>query len=249
MRNLLKETNASFGRFVDSWEKDLNAVSTELAKDTDRFLESYRRIVSLQAWKSSVLETTICDDSLAFFIEAQNDALTSHVLGRLGAWRTALKSLRSCIENVLFCLYYMEHPVELVLWHSHKHRLQFSELIAYFRKHPKVDEYPDQVTGLAELEKEYSILSAAVHASGRSFRMSSSGDLPQLWNSDSKSKGAWSTRERRTLAAINLLLLTVFRDYVNGAKLSNLRKAVSLAVPLSIHGRIRSKLNIRLMHK
>ena len=62
-----------------------------------------------------VLEPRMTADSLAFFLEAQNDALVSHVFGNLGSWRSALKALRSCIENVAFCLYYKDHPVELHL--------------------------------------------------------------------------------------------------------------------------------------
>src|SRR5580700_8104765 len=115
MSLMLKETEANFGAFDISWQKDMAVVSAELAKDQALYLASYRRLVSLQAWRAHV-ETRISEGSLAFFLEAQNDALTSHVFGRLGSWRSALKALRGCIDNVLFCVYYKDHPVELELW-------------------------------------------------------------------------------------------------------------------------------------
>ena len=115
MSLLLKETETNFKNFDTAWRADMARVATELAKKDTIFLTSYRRIVSLQAWRT-FLELRISADSLAFFLEAQNDALTSHVFASLGSWRSALKALRSCIENVAFCLYYKDHPVEFRLW-------------------------------------------------------------------------------------------------------------------------------------
>ena len=118
---------------VRPWRK-MTASSTELAKDNSIYLNSYR-IASLQAWRTH-LESRITEGSLAFFLEAQNDALTSHVFASLGSWRSALKALRSCIDNVLFCVYYKDHSVELDLWHSGKHKPSFNELFNYMENHP-----------------------------------------------------------------------------------------------------------------
>lgn len=245
MRTLLAETESNFRAYTTRWQAGLSEVSAKLDANGHNYLASYRRIISLQAWRI-YLEPAISADSLAFFAEAQNDALSSHVFGRLGSWRVALKCLRSCAENVLFCLYYKDHPIELELWASHKHRLSFADTITYFRKHPLTSSMPDAVTGLATLQKEYTILSAAVHASASKFRMTVDGQMPMLWNSNKSSLGAWSTREGHVLVAINLLLLSLFRDDLKGAKLPNLRKAISLVLGQDRHRGIRSDLGVRL---
>ncbi len=245
MRTLLAETESNFRAYTSRWQAGLSEVSAKLDANGHKYLASYRRIISLQAWRIH-LEPAISPDSLAFFAEAQNDALTSHVFGRLGSWRAALKCLRSCAENVLFCLYYKDHPIELELWHAHKHRLSFAETITYFRKHPLTSKIPDAVTGLPTLQKEYTTLSAAVHASANRFRMTAEGQMPTLWNSNKSLLGAWSTREGHTLVAINLLLLSLFRDDLKGARLPNLRKAISLVLRQDRYRDIRSHLGVRL---
>jgi hypothetical protein len=249
VNTLQNETEVHFASFTRQWEADLKAVSCALALHKRKFLVSYRRIVSLQAWRTTLLDMRLSTDSLAFFLEAQNDALTSHVLARLGSWRTALKALRGCIENVLACLYYMDHPVELSLWQKHRHRLGFGEYIAYFRAHPAVERLPENVTGLAELTKEFATLSAAVHGSASSFRMTADGRIPRLWTEHAAQLGAWLTRESRSLLAVNLILLTMFRGELEGAKLSNLRKAISLGVPEQRHRDIRQHLGVRLFRQ
>lgn len=246
MNSLLRETTENFARFTPKWESELESVSTSLAARQNEFLTSYQRLTSLQAWRGSLLNNRLSAESIEFFLEAQNDGLTSHVLARLGSWRTALKALRSCIENVLACLYYMDHPVELHLWKNHRHRLGLSEYVTYFRGHPAVEELPENVTGVSELAKEIAILSSAVHASASSFRMTDDGTLPHFWTSEAAQLGKWCTRESRSLLAVNLILLTVFRDELEGGKLPNLRKAVSLAIPQSRHADIKQHLGVRL---
>lgn len=102
MSLLLKETEANFDAFDSDWRRHMAEVSAELAKQQPRFLESYRRMVSLQAWRA-FLETRVSEASLSFFLEAQNDALTSHVFANLGSWRSSSegpeKLYREC--NVL----------------------------------------------------------------------------------------------------------------------------------------------------
>ena len=73
-----------------------------------------------------------------------------------------MKCLRSCIENILFCEYYKDHPVELRLWLKGRHRLGFREIMSYFQRHPDVEGTIDDLSGLERLQTEYSILSRAV---------------------------------------------------------------------------------------
>ncbi|HEU0054632.1 MAG TPA: hypothetical protein VFQ39_15705 [Longimicrobium sp.] len=245
MDALKREVDANFVRFTDSWTTELSSVIKEIDTDNGKFVESYRRLVSLQAWKSELLERALGSGALSFFTEAQNDGLSSHVLARVGAWRSALKSLRSCIENTMAAMYYKDHPIELRLWEQGKHKVGFTELSGYFEKHPDVSGTDRTVTGLDILEKEYGTLSRAVHGSATSFRMTS-GDKTLLWSPDRAKLGAWSTRESQVIRGVNLLCLSLFKDEVSGVRHSNLRKAISLAIPLSLHTRIRTSLGIAL---
>lgn len=116
--SLREEIEANYRRFESDWKQSLSnsiAITGELELDPT-FLESYYRLTTLQAWRAGLLEALLPKESYYFYLEAQNDALVSHIQARSGSWRSALKSLRSVIENVLFALYYMDHPVELSLW-------------------------------------------------------------------------------------------------------------------------------------
>ena len=73
----------------------------------------------------------------------------------MGSWRAALQSLRSTIDNVLFCLFYKDHPVELRLWGQGKDKRSFSELFGYLKKHPEMNGLPQSVVGVFDLEREY----------------------------------------------------------------------------------------------
>jgi len=231
MSLLLKETEANFKAFDKGWRADMAAVSAELAKSSTVYLTSYRRLISLQAWRS-FLETRISEGSLAFFLEAQNDALTSHVFANLGSWRSALKALRGCIDNVLYCLYYKDHPVELRLWHEGKHKLTFAEHFAYLDDHPDRIQV-QEVDAMPVLRTEYATLSKAVHASAKSFRMTENIKETLLWSDANDSRGKWQTREQAVISHINLCLLAHFRRELEGAAAPALRDAIGLAVPAS----------------
>jgi hypothetical protein len=242
MSLLLKETEANFKTFDGDWRNDMTQVAAELAKDNTLYLASYRRLTSLQAWRV-FLETRISEGSLAFFLEAQNDALTSHVFGSLGSWRAALKALRSCIDNMLFCVYYKDHPVELELWHTGRHKPTFSELFTY------LDNHPARVTtacidAMPILRNEYSTLSQAVHASAKSFRMTNDIKETQLWSSVSERKGKWQTREKLVIANLNLLLLALFRGDLSGASASGLRESIGLALPTTMLSELKTHMNV-----
>jgi hypothetical protein len=242
MNLLLKETEANFKSFDKDWRADMASVSAELAKGGAVYLASYRRIVSLQAWRT-LLETRISDGSLAFFLEAQNDALTSHVFANLGSWRSALKALRGCIDNVLYCLYYKDHPVELRLWHEGKHRLAFSEHLTYLDNHPDRIQVP-QIDAMPGLRAEYATLSKAVHASAKSFRMTKDINETLLWSDAKEQQGMWRTREHVVLLNINLCLLALFRRELEGAASPALRGAIGLAVPESTFADIKTHMNV-----
>jgi hypothetical protein len=245
LKNLQREVEANFEKFSSSWKAEMLKAYDELEKSNDNYKESYKRLTTLQAWRG-FLDSQISLDSLAFFLEAQNDALVSHVFARLGSWRSALKSLRSCLENAMYCLYYMDHPVELELWHRGKHRLAFASLYDYFEHHPKLINVAASVTGIQILKAEFSTLSRAVHASAKRFRMTVDSAGTLLWSTQTANLGAWATREAAVVSGLNLLLLTLFRDKLQGSSVQNLRKAVSLAISTSKHPSIKTELKITL---
>jgi hypothetical protein len=235
MSLLLNETEANFKRFDNDWRADLTAVSVELAKDSAIYLTSYRRIASLQAWRS-FLETRISDASLAFF-------LTSHVFANLGSWRSALKALRGSIDNVLFCLYYKDHPIELRLWHEGEHKLAFAEHFTYLENHPDRIIVP-QIDAMPTLREEYATLSKAVHASSKCFRMTNDIKETQLWSDAVEQRGKWQTREQVVITHINYCLLALFRRELEGAAAPALRDAIGLVVPSSRFADIKNHMKV-----
>jgi hypothetical protein len=244
MSLLLKETEANFDAFDADWRKHMADVSAELAKQRPKYLESYRRIVSLQAWRS-FLEGRVSDASLSFFLEAQNDALTSHVFADLGSWRSALKALRSCIENVMFSLYYKDHPIEFTLWEAGHHKPPISDFVSYLERHPQRIKEPD-VDPIPHIQAEYATLSKAVHASAKNFRMTKDIKTTLLWSSALPSFGQWQDREAAVLLNLNLLLLVHFRTALSGAAGTALREAVSLAIAPNKYPSVKTHLGIVL---
>jgi hypothetical protein len=242
------ELEANFQKFTQNWKRDLPRVMAGLDTHGASFLESYSRLASLNAWRANILEDQISTGSLEFFTEALNDALVSHVYARLGSWRSSLMSLRSCIENTCYCLFYKDHPIELRLWETGAHRPGFSEIHSYFRQHPDVKDLSDSpVTGLTVIKKEYGTLSRAVHASARNFRMAPDASTTLLWKDNAVSLAQWIRREQQSLAGLNLLLATLFRTELLGAQQQSLRKALSLVIPPSLHSRVRSELKVRVL--
>jgi hypothetical protein len=241
------EIEAHFDAFTTSWKSELPESIASLDSYRDTFLRSYSRIISMNAWRSNFLENNISKGSLEFFGEALNDALISHVFARFGSWRSALKSLRSCIENTCYCLYYKDHPIELQLWELGKHRLGFSEVHNYLEQHPNLAPLRNaSVTGLATIKDEYGTLSRAVHASARSFRMSPNVHKVAFWRPNEQSLGQWHSREKCTLSGLNLLLTAMFRESLSAAQQRSLRTALALVIPTSFHNKIKSKLNVTI---
>ena len=182
---------------------------------------------------------------MSFFLEAQNDGLVSHVFARIGAWRSALKSLRSCLENVAFCLYFKDHAVELALWKLGKYKPGFASTVEYLKRHPALIGINQSISGIDMFEREYATLSRAVHGAV-SFQMTAEKGSTSLWTSEVKSLGKWRTREGLVLQSVNLLLATMFREHLQGAQRPNLRNAISFAVSPAKIPDIKSTLGIAL---
>lgn len=240
------EIKENFNSFKIKWKTELDNVHRLLGSSETLFLNSYIRLASINAWRELLIKNEVSDEAYRFFCEAQNDGVSSHVLAGLGSWRASLKCLRSCIENVLLCEYYKDHPIELRLWLMGKHRLGFSDTINYFQKHPDIEGATNYLTGLGRLQKEYSILSRAVHGSDFNFRMTAAGGTTNLWSSDNRKLNSWSTRAE-TLIGINLILLTLHSKALRGASLLGLRQSIGLAINSStLKSKIKENLGVNL---
>lgn len=246
MEQFKLEVSANFERSFVATRQSVESTLQQLDGQKEKYSDSYIRLVSLQAWRSELFCNLLGVEAEGFFQEAHNDALMSHALARQGAWRVALMSLRSLIENTVFGLYYYEHPVELQQWLSGDHKLGFSETVAYLLRHPKLKVLDGSITGIETLKSEYATLSKAVHGSAKIFRMSREGVVTGLNLNSLVDLGAWCTREKSTIAALNLLLLCFFSDHVKGAALPNLRKSISLAIPVAKHAAIKAALQVAL---
>lgn len=246
MHRLKKEVEDNFIKFDPTWKKRVFEVIKSLDDEDQIFRKSYFRLISLQAWRSELLEVLLPSDALEFYLESQNDAVLSHVFAHTGYWRSALQSLRSCLENVLQCLYYKDHPIEIQLWHLHKHRMQFSELIKYLSTHPQILDIPKNINPIDNLKNEYQTLSLAVHASAKTFRMTSDPDQIVICSNDKASLGSWSTREKFVLSSLNNLLLILFHEHLEGTQRPNLRKAISFTISPRNHSDILEYLKVRL---
>ena len=240
------EVEANFELYFSKLPNDVSSAIDSLNSEKSKYFESYKRLISLQAWNSSIMGNDAQPAALCFYSEAQNDALASHSLARQGAWRVALMSLRSSIENLLFCLYYIDHPVELRLWDEGKHKLGFTEIINYLSKHPSFSSVDENFSGLATLKGEYGLLSKAVHASAKSFRMTKDGTIEGLNTVSISDLGAWQTRERETIKGLNMVLIVYFQSKIAGAAHPNLRQAISYAVPTTMFPQIQSEFGVSL---
>lgn len=241
------EIKANFEAFEIQWPNELTTAMTALAETKKHFFSSYLRISSIQAWRISVIAEVADEDSAAFFFEAQNDLLISHCLARCGSFRQALKSIRSGIENILFALYYKDHPIELAKWGLGQHKIGFTELTKYFEGHPKIQGKNLEDTGLDILKNEYSTLSRAVHGSAKTFRMTRNLMDIRLWSADASGVGQWAAREKTVINALNFLLLHIFQENLSGAKNRGLRENLGLVIPTGKHASIKTKLKVSIV--
>lgn len=245
MSDLSDEIDINAQAFLAKWQADVTANTGALATDA-KFLDSYRRTTALQALRTTVIEPHCSSEVSAFFVEAQNDALTSHVLASFGAWRSALKALRSCIEDVFGALYFKDHPVELDLWSRGKFRLGFSSSVKYFENHPALCDLKSDLAGLALLQDEYATLSKAVHGSAKSFRMTDDVSGILLWNSEGAKLGAWSTRHKKVIEGLCLLTSCMFAERLAGTANPQTRAVLAFAIGSSRRAQLKSQLHIHI---
>ena len=246
MQLLLSEVDNNAQIFSERFPKEITR-SCELGlENVEGFRASYRRVVSLQAWRTGFFEPT---SASSLFLEAQNDALLSLVLAHMAMWRPALQSLRSCIENVLNTCYYVDHPIEFQLWEIGNHRNDFSQLATYFSKHPNVVKYehssqrrPDM---MAHIRSEYADLSKAVHASAKSFHMTKGGEI-RITNTSKPDYNQWDKRHSETLLWLNFLLIVLNENILTGAQNAAIRQSISLAIPDRYHNAISEHLGVHL---
>jgi hypothetical protein len=242
-----EELKHNFDSFTAKWKNELSTIQASLDASAQEFFNSYKRLTSINSWRELLIKNEVSEEPYRFFCEAQNDGVSSHVFARLGSWRAALKCLRSCIENVVLCEYYKDHPIELRLWAKGKHRLGFTEAISYLQKHPDIEGMAHELTGLGRMQKEYSILSRAVHGSAHNFRMTVPGGNTNLWSSESAKLGVWKTREIHTITAINLLLLALHSQSLQGTRLPGLRQSIAVTITsASLRSKIRTRFSVNL---
>ncbi len=67
-----------------------------------------------------------------------------------------------------------------------------------------------------------------------------------LWKADSRSLSQWHSRERETLASLNLLLTTIFRSELEGARLPGLRTSLAFVVSPSLYSRVKRELGVTI---
>lgn len=246
LEELRAEISANFDRFDQNWPTDFDKARLGLQQQKQKFLESYSRIASIQAWRTSLISGSMSEQAEAFFFEFQNDLLISHCLARSGSFRQSLKGLRSAIENFYFCLFYKDHPVELEKWDLGRHRISFSELTNYFETHPLISDCSIPASGIDQLKNEYSTLSKAVHGSARQFRMTRDLNQINLWDGNAISASQWASREKAVIGAANLILLGLYRSSLQGTKQVGLRSVVSLMFPNQKKTAIKSELGVSL---
>lgn len=237
------EIAENFTRFSGQWFADLQGSRAAL-HGSGQFSLSYARMAAFNGLREGVL-AGCGGDCAAFFLEAQNDLLTAHILASLGVWRASLQSLRSFLENALSGLYFSDHPVELRLWLAGKLKLGFSDLLTYFNKHPDVSSVAPSVTGVSTLATEYATLSKAVHSSAVNMRMTGDGSV-QISSSDGNRLGPWSSRHTAAVRGVTLLVLTLRKDQLTGTRLLAVRSVLGAILTNSNRSQVRSSLGITI---
>lgn len=236
-------------------EKFRQSVPVAIASNIDEIVkrdsvlldEAYARLTTLQSWRSFVLDQHISKEALGFFAEAQNDGVTSSILISSGLWRSALKSLRSLIENVIQSTYFMDHPVEYRRWVKGKLRPTFSDLFKYLAEHPDICGLPNDLNPVADLKADYRHLSNVVHSSSLEFRMTDDVDKLVLWKTSAADIGKWSTTHKRVLHAVNKLYLALFSTHLEGAANKGLRESLAIVLPASQDEQVKAQLSVNIL--
>jgi hypothetical protein len=245
MSLLQDEIDANHEAFFKSWTAQAKRNWKVLESD-DRFRISYQRVTALQAIKAHLVVPHYSVPSAAFFIEAHNDALVSHVSASIGSWRLALQALRSSIEHTLCAVYYRDHPIELKLWTMGKFIIGFSDLIKYAEKHPSLASISNQLSGLDTLRSEYATLSKAVHGSAVNFRMTDPASTVLLWSIDPIKAAMWAAREKKTIEAICLIMISLHKELLQGTALTPLRNVLHFSIGAAKRAKLKAKLRVHI---
>jgi hypothetical protein len=245
MPQLQNEIDANQAKFFKGWTSQAVKNWKALGKN-DIYKASYRRLCAIQAIKTELVVPHYMPGSAAFFFEAHNDALVSHVSASIGAWRSALQALRSCEENTLAAIYYNDHPIELELWEAGKFQISFSDLLKYAEKHPRLSRFGSQTTGLDTIHTEYSTLSKAVHASAANFRMTDAISNVLLWNTDQVKLSMWATRERRVIEGISLVMACLHSNLLQGTALTQLRNVLHFSISSNNRKRLKESAKVTI---
>jgi len=238
------EVAENYARFSTRWAVELETSKNGLA-NSGRLMASYARMAAYNGLKESVLTPGCSDECSAFFLEAQNDLLTSHVLASLGVWRASLQSLRSFLENSLSGLYFKDHPIELRLWQAGQTKLAFSELSSYFKKHPDVGSLQQSVTGVPIIVAEYATLSKAVHGSAVNMRMTGDGSV-RISSSETARLNAWATRQTNVVRGVVLLTLCLNKNQFTGTRLLPVRSVLGAVLTNTGRTQTRTALSISI---
>lgn len=246
MSALEAEIAANFEKFHSQWQTQL-AANVKLLEKSPLLFESYRRLTALQALRARIITPKYSSGSASFFLEAQNDALISHVNATTGSWRAALQSLRSVLENALNAVYYRDHEVELMLWENGDFRISPAELRAYVARHPFISRHEPKLKIMETIEAEYATLSKAVHGSKASFRMTAADTGISLWSSDTAKLGMWSTRHQKVVQAVTMLFATLHAAELQGTQNSDLRSVMYFAISQSKRTAMKSALKVSIL--
>lgn len=241
------ELKANFVSFEKRWTSELTAALASLASENE-FEDAFRRLVSLQAWRSEMLEEKMSGGALQFALEGQNDLLVSYILARGGQWRSSLQAQRASIENYLAAVFFKDHAVELELWSIGKYKPTFSDLLTYLKGLPVNLGREPKTFGYDLLKSEYAVLSKAVHGSAVAFRMATD-EGPEFFSVDRMRLRQWHSRLKQVVRGLNLMLLSIYADDLTAARKRGLRKALMLALRKGDKGWVKAQYQVTLPFK
>lgn len=212
----------------------------------EKLVESYARIAAINALKVDIVEAHFPKGAAHFFFEAHNDCLISHVNASYGSWRSALQALRSFMENTMAAIYYLDHPVEFVKWSAGNFRMPPKEMREYISEHPRLNRIANELELKAALDKEYGTLSKAVHGSNSMFRMTAEDGKTNIANATLADLRKWSARERSAVDICMTSLVGVVSEHLDGAKMPNLRTALSIAIQSNSRAALKKHLDVSI---
>ena len=227
---LAEELKVASSQFLLDWQTELGRIVQVMSTNETVVQSSYMRMASLQAWKTEFFEATMPMHALAFYVEAQNDAVLSQVLAMQGLCRSSLQAMRSCVENVYGMIYYQDHPIELEQWMQGKHRMDRSEYSSYIKKHPRLQGKLVEDCGVVALDNLYILLNHAVHASSVGFRMAMNPPSLTIAVDDHVRFKKWNTSHSHLISEINMLLLSIYGNKIAGAAKLGLKRAIYLSL-------------------